>query len=53
MRDETYVSLFIDPENKKLCNSMVWGPEQRKNFDWVWGIEEAEIELFGPSGADA
>jgi len=47
MPDETYVSLFIDPAREKLHNSMVWGPEQRSNFDWVWGIEEANIEVFG------
>jgi hypothetical protein len=47
MPDESYVTSFIDPAEKTLYNSMVWGPEQRRNFDWVRGIEEAEIEIFG------
>jgi len=46
MPDETFVTLIIDEPNKVLYNSMVWGPEPRKDLDWTWGIEEAVIERF-------
>ena len=49
--DETHTRFLIDTNNKRLYNSLVWGPAVRVRQSEVWGVHQAEVVAieWGPN----